>query len=269
MATRSAELFRTHPDGSVPEKATFTGIKPVLMPISFTKIMIYQKVHQLNRQGFSISYISNSLGLNWRTVKHLLSTQNEHDYEQHLQNLAIRDKRLQPFENFVKTKLEKYPNTSCAQMHDWLKEHFPAFPKVAPRTVFNFVSFVRQKYQLPRQQAFRDCSLVEETPYGFQAQVDFGAYNLRDNLGKRIKVYFFTLVLSRSRYKYAWFSVAPFTSLSAIEAHEKAFAFIGGMPEVMVYDQDRVFMVDENKGDLILTEGFKAYVRERGFKVHF
>jgi hypothetical protein len=37
----------------------------------------------------------------------------------------------------------------------------------------------------------------------------------------------------------------------------------------MVYDQDKVFMVSENKGDLMLTDAFRAYVRERSFHLHF
>ena len=42
-----------------------------------------------------------------------------------------------------------------------------------------------------------------------------------------------------------------------------------GVPDTLVYDQDRVFLVSENKGDLILTEKFRAYSREVGFGLHF
>jgi transposase len=154
-------------------------------------------------------------------------------------------------------------------MQDWLKEHFKDFPGASPKTVFNFVAMVRQKYHLPKIESVRVYQMVEETAYGMQAQVDFGEYNLRDNHGKRVKVFFFTMVLSRSRYKYVWFSIERFTAEIAILAHEKAFIFIGGITDVIVYDQDRVFIVDENKGDIILTDRFKAYTRERKFKLHF
>jgi transposase len=99
--------------------------------------------------------------------------------------------------------------------------------------------------------------------------VDFGEYNLRDVNGKRVKVWFFVMVLSRSRFKYVWFSEHPFTSELAIGAHEKAFGCFGGIPDEIVYDQDKVFIVDENKGDLILTDGFRAYTKERSFQLHF
>jgi hypothetical protein len=231
--------------------------------------MTYYEVHKLSRDGFSISYISKLLVLNWRTVKKLLSIEDDRNYEAYLQGSSDKDKILEPYESFVKSRLEQYLDTSSAQMHDWLKEHFTDFPSVSPKTVFNFVAWVRQKYHLLKTDTTRIFEMVEETPYGEQGQVDFGVYNMRNSQGQRIKVYFFTMVLSRSRYKYVFFSITPFTSHSAIEAHENAFIFIEGIPATLVYDQDRVFMVDENKGDLILTDAFKNYSRDRGFKLHF
>jgi 3-methyladenine DNA glycosylase AlkC len=38
---------------------------------------------------------------------------------------------------------------------------------------------------------------------------------------------------------------------------------------VIVYDQDKVFIVNENYGDIILTEGFRAYTRDQSFELHF
>lgn len=92
---------------------------------------------------------------------------------------------------------------------------------------------------------------------------------MRDGLGKRVKVYFFTIVLSRSRYKWVYFSEAPFTSALAIHAHQKGFNYFGGMPQEVVYDQDSVFLSDENIGDLILSEQFKAYTQTMPFSLYF
>jgi hypothetical protein len=234
-----------------------------------SKLMTYHEAHKLSREGFSVSYISTHLGLNWRTTKRLLSIPDDRQYEQCLQQHTIKECLLDRYEGFVKSKLEAYPDTSSAQMHDWLKEHYTDLPSVSVKTVFNFVARVRRKYDLPKTSAVRDFAMVPETPYGAQAQVDFGVYNLRNNRGSRTKVYFFTMVLSRSRYKYVVFSDEPFTAATAIDAHEQAFAYIGGMPDTLVYDQDRVFMVDENRGDLILTDAFREYSRQRRFKLHF
>jgi len=232
------------------------------------KLIMYHQIHKMNRDGFSLSKISRELVMDRRTVKFYLSM-NESQYEQFLSFQVEKKKELGPYEEFVKCKLEKYQETSAAQMHDWLKEHYPKFPGVTSKTVYNFVMWVRQKYNFPKISPSRDYQAVEELPYGQQAQVDFGEYNMRNGLGKRLKVWFFTMVLSRSRYKYIFFSDKPFTSYTAIEAHEKAFAFYMGIIIEIVYDQDKVFLSDENKGDLLLTDAFKNYCRERSFRLHF
>ena len=129
--------------------------------------------------------------------------------------------------------------------------------------------YVRNKHQLLKIFDTREYSQVEQLPYGQQAQADFGEYNMTDVDGQRKKVYFFALVLSRSRLKFVFFSEHPFISETAIAEHEAAFAFIEGYPHELVYDQDKVLLVDENKGDLILTEAFRSYCQSRPFKVRF
>jgi transposase len=232
------------------------------------KLMTYQSLKQLHQQGFSIAKISSLTGNNWLTIKFYLSM-NMEEFNQFIECKSQRKRGLLPYESFVRTRLEKYPDTPAAQMHDWLKENFPVFPETATRTLFNFVIWVRQKYNLPQIKPSREYEVVEETSYGKQAQADFGVYNLRDGMGKRVKVFFIAIELSRSRYKYVWFSDRHFTTELAITGHELAFSFFQGIPEQVVYDQDRVFIVDENKGDIILTDAFRAYTKERHFNLHF
>ncbi|MBE9202129.1 IS21 family transposase [Nodularia sp. LEGE 06071] len=222
----------------------------------------------MSREGFSTSKICRELVLDWRTVRNYLAM-SEADFDSFMASQAERSKILHPYEGFVKAKLQLHQDTSAAQLHDWLKEHHQDFPKVSVKTVFNFVAWVRQKYHLPRLSPVRDYEMVEELAYGKQAQVDFGEYNLRTSDGKRVKVFFFTIVLARSRYKYVWFTDQYFTAALAIEAHENAFRYFQGVPSEIVYDQDKVFIVSENSGDIILTSPFKAYIKEKSFTLHF
>jgi hypothetical protein len=55
----------------------------------------------------------------------------------------------------------------------------------------------------------------------------------------------------------------------AIQAHEQAFAYIGGVPDEIVYDQDKVFIVSENSGEIILTDAFRSYTRNKSFQLYF
>jgi hypothetical protein len=238
------------------------------MNVYLTKFIVYYEIQRMHRKGHSISQISENLALNRRTVSKYLSM-SEKDYEAFLIRQSDRKKALGAYEGFVKDQLETFPDTPAAQLHDWLKENHIGFPVVNPKTVFNFVAYVREKYNLPRKVTTRQFQSIEELPYGQQAQVDFGEYNMRRSNEGRVKVFFFALVLSRSRFKYVWFTDTPFTSQLAIEAHEQAFEYIKGVPDGIVYDQDKVFIVNENKGDIILTQAFRAYTRDQSFQLHF
>src|SRR5206468_11585557 len=63
---------------------------------------------------------------------------------------------------------------------------------------------------LEKTVSIREHAMVEESALGAQAQADFGEYNLRNSQGRKVKVYFFTMLLSRSRYKYVCFSTSKF-----------------------------------------------------------
>lgn len=238
------------------------------MNVYLAKFMTYYEIHRMHREGHSISQISRYLVMNRRTVTKYLSM-SEADYEEFLIKQSDRKKILLPYESFVKKHLDPFRDTTAAQMHDWLKEHDPDLPNVSQKTVFNFVSWVRDKYRLPVINTQRAYQMIEELSYGKQAQVDFGEYNMRTSTGNRVKIFFFTMVLSRSRFKYVWFTDSYFTTRSAIEAHELAFAYFGGVTDEIVYDQDKVFMVSENGGDIILTEAFRAYTRAQTFDLYF
>lgn len=230
--------------------------------------IMYHELQKFKRLGFSNAKIAQYLVIDERTISKYLNM-SEEEYEQYLLLTYERKKLLTPYETFVANRLNLYQDTSAAQMHDWLKESHDGFPMVSPRTVYNFVIFVRQKYNIPYVRSYREYFPIEELPYGEQSQVDFGEYNMRTSYMKRKKVNFFAMVLSRSRMKYIWFLDKPFTAETVVQAHEKAFEFFGGIPKTTVYDQDRTMVVDENAGNIILTSTFKQYTKSQNFKLHF
>ena len=67
--------------------------------------------------------------------------------------------------------------------------------------------------------------------------------------------------------KYILWQTHPWTTADFVQAHIKAFAFFGGRPKEIVYDQDKVLAVSENHGDIIYTEGFQSYLNAAGFGI--
>ena len=49
--------------------------------------------------------------------------------------------------------------------------------------------------------------------------------------------------MTHSRYKYILWQEKPFTTDTFVQAHIKAFAFFGGRPQEMVYDQDKILAI--------------------------
>src|SRR3990172_894467 len=210
-------------------------------------LIMYHQIHRLKREGFTPAWIARELVLDRRTVKKYL-TMKEEEFLEFKQKRQARKKLLDPYEDYVKIRLEDYPEASSAQVHDWLKEPFDNFINVDEKTVFNFVLQVRDKYGIPKPFNYRDYVQVEELPYGKQAQADFGEFNMTTEYDKRKKVYFFSMVLSRSRQKHVVFRDSPFNTVAAIDAHEKCFKHFQGIVEQLVYDQDKLLLTDENKG---------------------
>lgn len=231
---------------------------------------MWNKVNELFSDGLNKTQIGLSLGLHRQTVaKYLLMTEEAFilsaSYDRHYRH------KLDAYETYVVNELRKWPFLSSPQIHDRLKENFSDLPSVTPKTVFNFVNRLRLVHNLPKEieNSFRPYEKQPETPYGHYAQCDFGERWMKTPLGQSLKVYFFAMSLSRSRYKFVYLSRTPFTTALSVYAHELAFQFFGGVPLKIIYDQDKVFLVKENLGDLVLTSGFRALVREHGFEPLF
>ena len=233
------------------------------------KLIMYYEIHRLHIiDGLSDRTIAEQLVCDRKTVSKYLSM-NEEEYFAYLEKQRERNKLLSDYELFVYKKLDLFNDTGAAQMHDWLKEHYPDFPKVSKKTIYNFVFWVRNKYNIPYvPKSTRDYTTVPELPFGKQAQADFGEYSMRCSSG-RIKVHFFAMQLCSSRMKALNFQLTHFTTESSIISHEIAFNQLEGMPEVVVYDQDKVFLTDENLGEYLTTKEFGIYASERKIKLHF
>lgn len=100
---------------------------------------VYADIHRLKESGHrSIQWIDNYMGLNFRTVRKYLKMSLE-EYERYAEGFGQKPRKLEEYKDFIADKLRMYLDTSAAQMHDWLKEAYPFFPEVSPRTVYNTV----------------------------------------------------------------------------------------------------------------------------------
>lgn len=234
------------------------------------KALMWYKVKELRSDGLNKSQIAQEVGICRKTVRRYLGM-NEKEFHLWIRQTRSLPKKLQAYYQFIANLLEDKPYLSSAQIEDRLKEHFRNLPSVHSKTVYNFVQNIRKERNIPKPKSEkrRDFQKIPELDYGNEAQVDFGVYNMIKQSGGRQKVWFFAMVLSRSRQKFVYFQSSPFTAASSVYAHQLAFDFYQGCPQKVLYDQDRVFMVDENLGDLLLTDELRRYVSSEDFEAVF
>lgn len=231
------------------------------------KLVLHIKIHQMYQQNMKVAQIATALKVSRPTVYKYLKMTYEDALHEFDGKACSRKKKLDAYRDWIIAWLEEYPHLSSAQVHDWLLERYPDL-SVGSSTVRTYVKEIREIYQIEKKRVVRHYEAIPEQPMGKQIQVDWGETRQRTKDGKMIKLYFIAFVLAHSRMKYVEWRERPFTTKDTIHCHENAFQFYGGRPSEIVYDQDHLIAINENAGDVLLTNEFQAYVNERKFRIH-
>ena len=229
--------------------------------------IMYAEIQALKRLGFKRTRVAKKLKIHYYTVDKYWNMMPE-EFTMQLEASKTRTKKPDKYREDILALLEEFPDMTASQLYDWLKERYPQSISFSERTMRSYITVLRIEEDIPKPRKIRQYEAMDDPPMGYQSQVDMGEIWLEDQNKKRVKLYCFAMVLSHSRYKFILWQTAPFTTETFIIAHEKAFAFLGGRTEEIVYDQDKILAVSENHGDIIYTEGFQAYLSIMKFKVY-
>lgn len=224
------------------------------------------KINDLFQKGLKTGQIAVALGLHPDTVRAYKKMSPE-EVERRI-NSPYNNHRIKLFAytDFASGLLKEFPFLTAPQIHDRLKEEYPDLPRVSEKTVYNFVEALREKLSLPKdKEIVRQMVKLPDPDYGKEAQVDWGEKNMLTSQNRWKKVYFFVMVMCRSRHKFVYFQDIPFTAATTVYAHHLAFEYFGGMPERIIYDQDTKLIVSENLGDYMLTDEMEAFRKSAGF----
>ena len=228
--------------------------------------IMYAKIQELKRQKYKKAKAAKKLHINRETVAKYWDMPPD-EYE--LLNNRHRERKPDRYKSQIVKWLQEFPDMTAAQIYDWLKERSPLetldFQK---RSFQDYVNSIRKEYDIQKPDDDRQYEASDERDPGEQGQVDMGEISVLTPGGRHKKVYCFAMVLSHSRYKYVYWQEKPFTTDTFVQAHIRAFAFFGGRPKEIVYDQDKVLAVSENNGDIIYTSGFQSYLNEMKFSVY-
>lgn len=221
----------------------------------------FRKMKDLKQVGLSQYKTAISLNVSSYQIKRFWNMSEE----EFLDSLNDNKDELSRYDDFILDIVKLTPTIPDSNVYYKIREKFPDF-SVSEKTFRKYMKILRAKTGYDR---FKKISTrIRETPKpGEEAQVDFGQYKILDMYGKRRLLYFIVIVLRYSQLKYVYFSTEDFNTKKAITAHKNAFRFFGGIPEILLYDQDKVFAVSENYGNLVLVDEFQEFLMDYGLSI--
>ena len=228
-----------------------------------TRIM-YKKIHQLKRRGWSKARMTAELGLHPKTVaKYYAMT--EAEFRAYRRAHRYRGKVFDDYQPAILAVYQAngHRPLNMAAVYDYLEERFGSLPG-NEQTLRNYIQYLIQAGTLTLQEPQRIYTPVPALPFGQQLQVDFGQWRCRSGL----VLFIFAAVLSASRYKYGAVQGHPFQTREVIEHLLACFAYLGGVPRELVIDQDHLLVVSENAGDIIYTSDFQTFIEEQDLAIY-
>ncbi|WP_238370698.1 IS21 family transposase [Heliomarina baculiformis] len=196
-------------------------------------------IHDLKKQGLSISAIARKVGRDRKTVrKHLDRGLEAPAYGPR----APRPRTIEPFEAFLRERVLAFPDLSGARLLREIKQMGYAGGYTA---VTDFLREVRPTRQSRFERRF-------ETPPGRQAQMDFAefAVEFSEEPGVIRKVWLFSMILEHSRWLWGRF-VASQNLQSVLRCHIGAFEAMDGVPEEVLYDRMKTAVIGEDEAGVI------------------
>jgi transposase len=208
----------------------------------------YMDIWTLHKHGFSQRAIAKKLRISRNTVKKYLHSQEQPQYRN-----SQRASLLEPFKETIETWLQQDDYTA-RRIYDMLL--FQGYTGSYP-TLRRFVAGLKQERN-------RKAFIRFETLPGQQAQVDFADFKIRLQDGSEQTVYCFSMLMGYSRQMYL--ELVSHCQLSLfLDCHKRAFAFFGGVPGEILYDNLKQVVTSHQRGELKLNKRFKEFATHYRF----
>jgi transposase len=204
----------------------------------------------MHRQGTSIRSIAKELSISrWTVRKYLRLPGLEPCYGPR----AVRPSKLDPFRAYIRQRLR-----------DAAPRRLPAtvlLREIRERGYEGGISILKDWLASERPTPAAPEIRRFETEPGYQAQIDWTTIRRgKDRLSA------FVATLGFSRWSFAWFTTDErFETL--IDAHERFFDAIGGVPRTILYDNMKTVLIDRDaygRGQHRFHAGFREFAKHHG-----
>lgn len=207
-------------------------------------------IRDLKSKGMNITQIAQELDLDRKTVRRWLRSD----------ELPAYRKKPQ-----YESKLGDYKKYIVERMNQGCINAMIIFDEIKAMGYQGRMTILRDFMKPHREQVRGKASIRFETQPGKQAQVDWGEFRLLKEDGTFLKVHAFIMIMGHSRKQYVEFTENEQID-TLIGCHERAFAFFGGVPETILYDNMKTVVKHSRQtGTNKWNEKFLSFARHQDF----
>lgn len=206
----------------------------------------------LYRKGLKKRAIARKLGISRNTVDKYIANPELVFEPPEPRN---RKSLLDPYNDNIKAWMEEDSEYTAAWIYDRLMNMgFIGSYEIVKRRVRRF----KDNYHKVAYMRF-------ETEPGYQAQVDFGEFQVARPDGSVTKLYLFAMILGYSRKMYAEL-IERCDLPNFLDCHIHAFEYFGGVPEQILYDRMKNVYIGEIAGKKKFNDALMGFALHYGFK---
>ena len=209
-------------------------------------------INYLHRQGLSYREIAKKTNRDRRTVKKYAENP---ELIGQPRKAVERESKLAPFMPMIENWLENDGDYRAT----WILDQITKLGYDGGYTV------VKDVVRAIKQENSRIAYVRFETEPGRQAQVDFGDFKVVMPDGSERTYYMFAMVLGFSRGQYSEY-LDKCDMVSFLDAHQRAFRHLGGVPAEILYDRMRNVFIRKLSGKAQFTQGLMTLANHYGFK---
>lgn len=209
-------------------------------------------IHHLHRLGLSQRHIATKLGVCRPTVRKYL------DNPDQVMTGAAYSKRtslVDPYKDNIKAWLDE----DFAYTATWI------YDRLINMGFIGSYEIVKRLVRKLKQQRQQIAYMRFETEPGYQAQVDFGEFQVERPDEEIEKYYLFAMILGYSRKMYAEF-VEKCDLPTFLDCHIRAFEYFGGVPAEILYDRMRNVFIGKVAGKTKFNYALTGFALHYGFK---
>jgi len=206
----------------------------------------------MHRKGLTQRRIARKLGISRNTVKKYI----DHPQSAFKPPAARKRKsRLDPFQDNIVAWLDEDMAYSATWIYD----------RLTNMGFCGSYEIVKRRVRSLKQARQRVAYMRFETEPGYQAQVDFGEFQVEHADGYVEKLYLFSIILGYSRKIYSEL-IERCDLPTFLDCHIRAFDYFGGVPEQILYDRMKNVFIKELSGKKKFNDTLLGFALHYGFK---